>query len=274
MIASFRGAKDNGLVGSTAGLSFVENRPSLSSTEGALDVANGSRQHNAKSPYDLWSRAGLDFSGTSWHFPATFERGFASCRANAGDRWSVRPGDRRAWFSPDQAPIPRTELASADGSSNLCRGPVMRVDGVMDVSAVATRGARMMPGAFEDVEDGTLRARAIFDIFGRGLPSSGVERGEQADDVCPVEVPVARSRDSRAAGWVSADVFQASDLGKPAAAGPFNTRYGRRPISAARRGRCWLFPAARPRWQAVRAPAGTRASTAPAPARSGRAGSR
>ena len=90
MIASFRGAKDNGLVGSTAGPSFVKNRPSLPSTEGALDVANGSRQHNAKSPYDLWARAGHDFSGTSWHFRATFERGFASLRAI--HRWSVRPG--------------------------------------------------------------------------------------------------------------------------------------------------------------------------------------
>ena len=63
----------------------------------------------------------------------------------------------------------RAELASADESSNLRRGPVMRVDRVLDVSAVATRGAHMMPGVFEDAEDGTLRAR---DIFGRELPSS------------------------------------------------------------------------------------------------------
>ena len=74
-------------------------------------------------------------------------------------------------------PIPRAELASADGPSNLCRGPVMRVDRVLDISAVATRGARMMPGAFEDAskvfEDATLRARDIFGIFERRVPTSG-----------------------------------------------------------------------------------------------------
>ncbi len=62
----------------------------------------------------------------------------------------------------------RAELASAGGSPNLCPGPVVRVDRVLDVSTVATRGARTMPGAFEDAEDGTLR-RAI---FRRDLPSS------------------------------------------------------------------------------------------------------
>ncbi len=58
---------------------------------------------------------------------------------------------------------------SADGSSNVCRGAVVRIDRVLEVSAVATLGAHMMPGAFEDAEDGTLRARAI---FVRELPSS------------------------------------------------------------------------------------------------------
>ncbi len=60
------------------------------------------------------------------------------------------------------------ELASADGSSNLCRGPVMRVERVLGVGAVAMRGALMLPEAFEDVEDGRLRARHLR----RGLPSS------------------------------------------------------------------------------------------------------
>jgi hypothetical protein len=52
-------------------------------------------------------------------------------------------------------------------------GPVMRVDGAREVSAVAMRGAHRMPGAFEDAEDGTLRARAI---IGRDLPSSNAVR--------------------------------------------------------------------------------------------------
>ena len=78
-------------------------------------------------------------------------------------------GERRAWFLPDQAQIPRAELASADESANFCRGPVMRVDRVLDVCAVATLGVRVMPKVFEDVEDDTLCARAI---FGRDLSSS------------------------------------------------------------------------------------------------------
>ena len=63
----------------------------------------------------------------------------------------------------------------------------MRVDGVMDVSAVATRASPMMSGGFR-----IRRWHVAFScassggsaIFGRGW------RGEQADDVCPVEVPV------------------------------------------------------------------------------------
>ncbi len=124
-----------------------------------------------KSPFDLRLRAGLDFSGTAWHFPATFERGFASSGGRSQGRSMVQKavgivghGSRRTERRIG------AELASADGSSNLCRGPVMRVDLVRDVSANVTRGARVMPSAFEDVEDGRLRARAI---FGRGLTSSG-----------------------------------------------------------------------------------------------------
>ena len=59
--------------------------------------------------------------------------------------------NRRPCLFPEQAPIPLTEQASANASSNLRRGPIMRVVRVLDFSAVATRGARMMPGAFEDV---------------------------------------------------------------------------------------------------------------------------
>ena len=58
----------------------------------------------------------------------------------------------------------------------------MRVDRVLDVSAVATRGAHMIPRAFEDAEDGTLHARAIFGIFERGVPCSGVSPPSGRDD--------------------------------------------------------------------------------------------
>ena len=79
------------IIGSTAGLSFVE-MAAIAVDEGALGFASGSRQHNAKSPCDLWSQAGLDFRGTSWHFPATFERGFASpVGRSRGARWSRKP---------------------------------------------------------------------------------------------------------------------------------------------------------------------------------------
>ena len=62
--------------------------------------------------------------------------------------------------------------AELDVSANIRRGPVMRVDRVLNLGAVATGGACMMPGAFKVFEDATLRARDIFGlIFERGVPS-------------------------------------------------------------------------------------------------------
>ncbi len=117
---------------------FRRKSPAIVAEEGALGVASGSRRHNAKSPCDLWSRAGLDFDGTSWHFAASLERGFASSLGRSqGAQWSRKP-----WGSSGMV------LAGpgADSSRRADeRGWVMRVDGVLNVSAVATRGARMMP---------------------------------------------------------------------------------------------------------------------------------
>ncbi len=97
---------------------------------------------------------------------------------NAGDLEAIgcpeSRGDRRGWFSSDQAPTPR-RAGERGGVSNLCHGLVMRVDRVLDISTVATCRARMMPEAFEDIEDGTLcalpsSARAA--IFERGVRSA------------------------------------------------------------------------------------------------------
>ena len=151
---------------------FRRKSPVIVVKEGALSAASGSRQHNATSPCHLWSRTRFNFSGNSWHFLATFERGFVSSAGRfQGARSFGKPSGSSGMVLARPGAFRCAELASADGSSSRCRGPVMRVDRVPDVSAVATRGARMMPGAFEDAEDGTLRAR---DIFVRELPSSNV----------------------------------------------------------------------------------------------------
>ncbi len=179
LVVAFRSAfGDYGLVGSRAGPNFVENRLSFSSTR----AHSKSRAALANTTRNRRVTCGHEPCSIFVALPGTFRQLLSEAsRHNAGERqatdgfskpWVVGHGSRRtrrrfrtpSWRRPDE-------------SSNRCRGPVMRVAGVLDVSAVATRGARMMPGAFGDAEDGTLRAHTV---FVRNLPSSNAACGRHA----------------------------------------------------------------------------------------------
>ena len=129
--------RDARKVGSTAGLSFVENRLPLSPKRAHWE----SRAARVDTTRNRRVTCGHEQGSILMALRGTLRQVLSEAsRHLSGDLKALdgpeSRGDRRAWFSPDQAPIPRRAGE---------RGWVMRVDGVLNVSAVATRGARMMP---------------------------------------------------------------------------------------------------------------------------------